>query len=335
MKLKSTYVGLCNANHIDRVYTDRVKDRIRELTDLYDHVIDAANAAEHAGRLGEIDVAFSAWGMPAFTQSDIKTYFPNLKVLFYGGGTVQEFARAWLNCGVRIVSGWGANAVAVAEFAASQILLANKGFFQCLGMTKRDYRAAHRYVEGFPGNYKISVGILGAGMIGRLVIGHLKKCEIDILVFDPFLGDGDAVRLGVRKATLHEIFARCQTVSNHLANKPETVGLLNREHFGRMLPNATFINTGRGAQVVERDLIEALKAEPGRSAVLDVTWPEPPAAGSELFTLGNVFLTPHVAGSVSCDVERHGIYMLEEFLRYSAGEKMKYEVDMEMLKTLA
>lgn len=68
--------------------------------------------------------------------------------------------------------------------------------------------------------------------------------------------------------------------------------MLRYEHFSRMLPNAVFLNTGRGAQVVEEDLVRALQEEPGRTAVLDVTLPEPPEADSPLWKLENVVLTP-------------------------------------------
>ena len=67
--------------------------------------------------------------------------------------------------------------------------------------------------------------------------------------------------------------------------------MLNYGLFSKMLPTATFLNTGRGAQVVEADLIRALKEQPNRAAVLDVTFPEPAEADSELYTLENVFLT--------------------------------------------
>ncbi len=67
--------------------------------------------------------------MPALAEEEIARFFPKLKAVFYAAGTVQGFARPFLNRGIRIFSAWGANAVPVAEFTVSQILLANKGFF--------------------------------------------------------------------------------------------------------------------------------------------------------------------------------------------------------------
>jgi len=144
-----------------------------------------------------------------------------------------------------------------------------------------------------------------------------------------------AAQLGVRKTELVDLFAGCDTISNHLANLPATVGMLNKEHFDRMLPHATFINTGRGAQVVEADLIKALREVPTRTAVLDVTDPEPVEPGSELLKLDNVILTPHIAGSMNREVARMGLYMAEECGRYLSGEPLRYEVTLKMLETMA
>ncbi len=124
-------------------------------------------------------------------------------------------------------------------------------------------------------------------------------------------------------------------ISNHLANNSETVGIINKNHFSRMKSHASFINTGRGAQVVEEDMVEALRRNKTISAVLDVTYPEPPEQDSPLYTLDNVFLTPHIAGSLGNEVHRMGEYMLDEFRKYDRGEAVRYSVTLEMLKTMA
>ena len=172
-------------------------------------------------------------------------------------------------------------------------------------------------------------------MIGKMVIQKLHENEVDILVFDPFLPEEKAAELGVKKTSLEEIFATCQTVSNHLANKEEIRGILTAELFASMPDNACFINTGRGAQVDEAGLIAALIDKPTRSAVLDVTWPEPPAADSPLYTLPNVYLTPHIAGSLGNEVWRMAMYAYEEYLRFCKGEPLQYAVSEQMLATMA
>ncbi|MBQ6238911.1 MAG: hydroxyacid dehydrogenase [Firmicutes bacterium] len=287
--------------------------------------------------LADVEVIFSTWGMPALTEEQIADYLPNLKEIYYSAGSVQFFARPFLARGVRIFSAWAANGVPVVEFALSQILLANIGYYQASRyQSMGELEKARAAANGFPGNYDVKVGILGAGMIGSMLIEKLHDYHVEVLVYDPFLSDERAAALGVRKASLEEIFTECQTISNHIANNAQTVGMLNYEScFKYMKDNATFINTGRGAQVVEDDLVRVLQEKPNATAVLDVTWPEPPVAGHPFYSLPNVFLTPHMAGSTGNEVHRMSLYMLEEYKRVHSGQAPLYEVTEDMLARMA
>ena len=163
----------------------------------------------------------------------------------------------------------------------------------------------------------------------------LKNYRFDVVAFDPFLSDARAEEIGVTKVSLSELFATSQVVSNHLANNPDTVGMLGGALFESMLPYATFLNTGRGAQVVEDDLVATLRARPDITAVLDVTMPEPPEDGHPFYTLENCFLTPHIAGSLCDEVVRMAEYMEKEFSLYLSGAPLRYEVTPKMLETMA
>jgi len=285
------------------------------------------------GQFKDTEYIFSTWGMPEFTEDEIKKYLPNLKAIFYAAGTVQKFARPFLNCGVKIFSAWAANAVPVAEFTVAQITLANKGFFKTMRFT--DKTESRKIFKNYPGNFNVKIGIIGAGMIGKLVINMLKAYRLEVLVFDPFLPDEKARELGVTKVDLDTLFSECQVVSNHLANNEQTKGMLCGKHFEKMLPYSTFINTGRGAQVVESELIATLKSRPDIMALLDVTYPEPPEKDSELYTLPNCILTPHIAGSSGYEVRRMGEYMKSEYDAFVNGRPTKYEVTFKMLETMA
>lgn len=172
-------------------------------------------------------------------------------------------------------------------------------------------------------------------MIGSLVAKMLQQYSVKVLCFDPFLSEERASQLKVRKVDLPTLFQESQTISNHLANNPQTVGMLHYGLFRLMKKNATFLNTGRGAQVVEADLVRALQEEQERTAVLDVTFPEPPEKGHPFYHMPNVFLTPHIAGSMNCEVVRMSEYMRDECFALMDGEKIRYQVTLEMLKTMA
>jgi phosphoglycerate dehydrogenase-like enzyme len=93
-----------------------------------------------------------------------------------------------------------------------------------------------------------------------------------------------------------------------------------------MKNDATLINTARGALIDEEALVTVLGERPDLFAVLDVTDPEPPLPGSPLFSLPNVVVTPHLAGTLNTERRRQGRLMASELARYVAGEPFEHEV---------
>ncbi len=321
--------------NIPAVYSDDMLARLSDEFDMLPYICSKDDFPALEGELQKVEYIFSTWGMPALSEEEIRRYLPRLKAVFYAAGTVQQFARPFIACEVDVFSAWAANAVPVAEVAASEILLANKGFFRREVKSRADWQNDDRE-RLYPGNFRTRVGILGAGMIGKMVINHLRRHELEIYVFDPFLPDEKAAELGVTKTGLHEVFASCNVISNHLANNEQTKGMIDRSCFDLMGKAAVFINTGRGAQVNTADLIAAMKACPERLALLDVTDPdEPPAEESELYRLPNVRLTPHIAGSIGNEPRRMAEYMFAEYKAYSEGKPTKYKVTAKMLETMA
>lgn len=291
---------------------------------------------ENRNDFKNIQIIFSTWGMPTFTEEEIKGIFPSLKYVFYAAGSVQYFARPFLNLGIKVFSAWAANAIPVAEYTVSQIVLANKGFFSLNGYHSLDgYRCAANNHKNFLGNYEASVGIIGAGMIGSLVIQMLKNYDLRVLVYDPFLSAEKATELNAKKVSLQELFEQCNVVSNHLADNDATKDMLGYSLFCKMPKFATFLNTGRGAQVKEDELAAALSERSDITAILDVTVNEPPTKKSPLWTLNNCILTPHIAGSSGNEVRRMAEYMYSEYLACMENKPTKYEVTLEMLKTMA
>lgn len=318
------------------VYPAELIEKLRQQADLDKEVYSREEILAEPAKFANVEFLFSTWGMPSMTEEEIARCFPNLQCVFYAAGTVQKFARPFLERGIKVFSAWAANAVPVAEYTLAQILLSNKGFYSTSRMAKTGDRAAAKALaKCYLGNYGERVGLIGAGMIGSLVAEMLKAYRLEVLVFDPFLSDEKAEKLNVKKTSLEEIFSTCRVVSNHLANNAQTVGMLNGGLFSQMLPYATFINTGRGAQVVEADLVDALREREDLTALLDVTDPEPPEQGHPFYSLPNCILTPHIAGSMGNETHRMAEYMAEEWERYTKGLPTRYEVTEAMLATMA
>lgn len=319
----------------DKTFGGGRLEKVKKEFDVFEKTVTSKSLAKYKNELSKAEILFSTWGMPHLTKEQIKEYFPNLKCVFYAAGSVQDFAQEFLDCGVRVFSAWGANAVPVAEYVFAQITLASKGFFKSARKTSWTRATAYLNFSSMPGNFDINVGLVGAGMIGSMVAEKLKALDVNVYVFDPFLSDERVEKLGVTKTDLHTLFETCDIISNHLANNEQTKGMLDRECFNRMKPKGVFINTGRGAQVVEKDLVRAMRKGKGRLALLDVTMPEPPKFFSPLNFTKNIILTPHMAGSSGNEIWRMADYMIEQAVNFKNGEEVKWEVKKEMLATMA
>jgi phosphoglycerate dehydrogenase-like enzyme len=331
-----TAAALCGNEswQLDRVYGMGRRERLAAAADLFPETITAENFDRLAPVLRNIEAIFSTWGMDAALAAKL-CGLPKLKVFFYAAGSVQHFARPLLDKGVTVVSAWAANAVPVAQFTLSQILLSFKGYFRNVREARLPENRGRTLIPEAPGIFGETAALLGCGMTGREVARLLRPFGLQVIVYDPFLSDSDAASLGVLKASLQEAFARAFVVSNHLADLPPTRGLLGRDLFASLRPGATFINTGRGATVVEPELAGVMRARPDLTALLDVTWPEPPAADSPWYTLDNVRLSTHIAGSAGGEVVRMADYCLEEFAAWREGKPLRYGVTKAMLETMA
>jgi len=308
------------------------RERIAELTDLYPHVITGGNFDQHAAALSDVEVIFATWGIPRFSESHFSA-MPNLKAVFYAAGNVRSFADPLVERGVVLVGAWDINAIPVAEMCLSQILLSLRGYF----------RAVRRYediktgvAKTFPrsGVFGETVGLIGLGKIGTRVRNLLSDYPIKVIVHDPFLTESRAQELDVESVSLEQVFERSLVVSNHIPDLESTAGTLNATHFKVMREGATFINSGRGAQVVEQDLIRVFSARPDLTALLDVTLPEPPGANSLLWKMTNVAISPHVGGTIGDEVVRLADCVIDEFENWSDGRPLQYEITAKVLETM-
>jgi len=279
---------------------------------------------ENLDLLQSIDFIFSGWGMPKVT-SEFLTAAPNLKVIFYGAGSVNAWATpAMWQRGIAVTTANQANAVPAAEFTLATILFSLKHGFRLA----KDQTTTRGFMirPEVPGCYRSVVGLIGMGTVARLVVSLLRPFEVSVVAYDPYLTDSDARQLGVSKVSLAELFSVSDAVSLHAPDVPQTRGMITGEHITSMKPGATFINTARGNIVREDEMIIALRNRLDLQAVLDVTQREPLPTSSPLNDLPNVTITPHIAGSQGRECQRMGQYMVDELQRYLAGVPLLWQV---------
>ena len=138
----------------------------------------------------------------------------------------------------------------------------------------------------------------------------------------------------VRLTSLEELLAASEVVSLHAPLTPVTRGMLDARGLALMREGAVLVNTARGP-IVDQTALTAELVSGRIDAVLDVTATEPLPPDSVLFTLPNVFLTPHIAGALGGEVLRLGRLAVEEVERYVAGLPLRYEVLPDQLDRLA
>jgi phosphoglycerate dehydrogenase-like enzyme len=283
--------------------------------------------------LREVEVIFSGWGAPVMDAAFLAAA-PRLRAVFYGAGSIRYFATdaLWAR-DVMVSSAQAINAVPASEYALATILFSLKRGWQHAQEAKRGPAGFKRLPTA--GACGSKVGLVSLGMIGRLVRERLRPFEVEVLACDPFVTSAQAAQLGVRLVSLPEIFAECDVVSLHTPWLKETEGMVTGALLGTMKPGATLINTARGALVRESELAAVLARRTDLTAVLDVTWPEPPVADSPLYVLPNIVLTPHIAGSMDRECRRLGREMIEEFDRWARGEPLKWRIVREQAALLA
>ncbi len=148
-----------------------------------------------------------------------------------------------------------------------------------------------------------TLGLVGFGHIARQVVRKLSGFEMNVMAFDPHVGDDTLALHGVEPAGLSALVAASDIVSLHCPLTSATRHLLGQEELRLMKRTAVLVNTSRGAIVDERALLRALTEGWIAGAGLDVLEDEPPPVNHPLFQLENVVLTPHVAALSADGVE--------------------------------
>jgi phosphoglycerate dehydrogenase-like enzyme len=329
--MKKALLLLPPANR-DRIYTPQAIAEIGELLDLADVSGDVGDLDALRPALADAEVIVSGWGMMT-ADEDFLAAAPKLEAIFYGAGSVRYFVTdALWDRDVVVTSAWAANAIPVIDYTVAAMVFGLKQALQANRVTCRERRFVRS--NEIRGTYGAKVGIIGVGMIGRGVIERLAPYEVQVRCCDPKLSAEEAAELGAELTDLDDLFRTCDVVSLHAPNIPATAGMLTGEHFRSMKDGAVFINTARGRIIREPEMIEELRR--GRIfAFIDVTDPEPPEPESPLYTLPNVFLTPHLAGAVGHEVYRNARYTIEEIGRYLAGQPLRWQVTRDMMAWMA
>ncbi|RXZ67143.1 hydroxyacid dehydrogenase [Agromyces albus] len=270
--------------------------------------------------LARADALLTGWDTPPLTAAALDAA-PRLRHVIHAGGAVE-----WLfpdgGRGIEASDTGAVNATPVAEYALAMVLLANKDAFRARELY-RDRRAYIDREEEFEasGNHIRTVGVVSASRTGRALIELLRPfATLRVLVYDPYLGARDAHALGVESVTLAQLMRSSDVVTLHPPVLPDTIGMISEEMLALLPDGATLINTARG-EIVDQAALERELRSRRIKAILDVSEPEPLPASSPLYDLPNVFLTPHIAGSMGTELRRMGDEVAAILTRFAGRER--------------
>ncbi|SBT88924.1 Phosphoglycerate dehydrogenase [Streptomyces sp. DI166] len=312
--------------HLPQLFPPPLMARLRRTADLDPAlVVRDFTDPSVAGALARADVLITGWGCPHL-DADALAAAPRLRAVLHSAGSVRSLiGDAVWERGIGVSSAVAANALPVAEYTLAMILLTGKDAF-----TQRDrYRATHTQPSptetAHIGNVGRRVGIIGASRVGRRLLELLRPFDFEVLLHDPYVSEPEAAALGAQLVTLETLLSRSDIVSLHAPDLPETHRMLDAPRLALIRDGGVLINTSRGALIDQEALTQELIR--GRlQAVLDVTTPEPLPPTDPLYDLPNVFLTPHIAGSLGNELTRLGHIVTEELERVATNSPLKHAV---------
>jgi len=198
--------------------------------------------------------------------------------------------------GITVYPATGANALSVAEYAVTKVMMLLRG----------SYGSAEAVMAGtWPRSALIGretagkiLGIVGLGGIGRETARRAAALGMGVIACDPYLDDDNPAWKLARSASLGELLETADAVSLHVPLTSETRHMIGPDQFAAMKPGAVIVNTARGGVLDEAALADAMRSGHLSGAALDVFETEPLTAEAAVKFRGlkNLILTPHIAG---------------------------------------
>lgn len=243
--------------------------------------LDAANAGRH--RLAYYDTRLSAATVPLARGAGAVCAFVNdqlsaevVAALAAGGVRLIALRCAGFNHvdlaaarahGLRVARVPAYSPHAVAEHTLALMLALNRRIHRAFARVREGNFA----LEGLLGFdlHRRTVGVVGTGRIGAIVVRILGGFGCPVLAHDPHQ-DPDCIAAGARYVDLEELLGNADIVTLHCPLTPQTHHLIDRQALGRARPGLMLVNTSRGALIDTRAVIHALKAGTIGALALDV-----------------------------------------------------------------
>jgi glyoxylate/hydroxypyruvate reductase A len=284
--------------------------------------------AEHAP-----DIEFRQWpdlGNPADIEylaawqapDDLPTLLPNLKALFAISAGVDQLNLHTLPPALPVARMLDPGITrGMCEYATFAVLSLHREMLRYRQQQRQNQWQAHALVPAS----RRRVGIMGLGQQGCAILDSLKPFGFQLSGWARSEHRLDDVACFAGPAQLPAFLAQCDILICLLPLTEQTLGILDRHLFNQLPRGAALVNMGRGAHLVEPDLLQALASGQLSGAVLDVLHEEPASAGHPFWQHPQILLTPHIAAMTQA--ESAFSVLLENIRRHQRGETLLGQID--------
>jgi phosphoglycerate dehydrogenase-like enzyme len=278
-------VILPSAENIDHFYERELRARFPELT---------VNCVDHHEKAGPyIDAAETIMTFSPFVTDRVVRDAKRLKWIQVLGSGVDGVANLpSLRKDVLITSGRGVQATPVSEAALALMLALSREL-------PRMFRNQETHTwERWPSQLLSghTLGIVGVGQIGEALAIKARALGMHVVGISSALRAAEGFDRMYRRDQLRDAVREIDYLVLLTPHSPDTHHIINEGVLSRMKSSAFLVNVARGGVVNEADLIQALRNNTIRGAALDVFESEPLSPDSELWSLPNVIISPHLGG---------------------------------------
>jgi D-3-phosphoglycerate dehydrogenase / 2-oxoglutarate reductase len=227
--------------------------------------------------------------------ADIIAAADNLKVVGRAGtGLDNVDIPAASKRGIVVMNTPGGNSVATAEHTLSMMMALARNIPQANASMKGGQWDKKKF--GGTELYNKVLGVVGLGKIGAIVADRSMGMGMKVLGYDPFLSSEQIKQMGVREATLEDIYRESDFITLHVPLNNETRGLINSQTIAKMKQGVRIINCARGPIFNTAELAEGVKSGKVAGVALDV-YPVEPPDDRTLIDLDQVICTPHLGAA--------------------------------------
>ncbi|MBW1732136.1 MAG: phosphoglycerate dehydrogenase [Deltaproteobacteria bacterium] len=238
--------------------------------------------------------------------------------------------------GIVVMNAPEGNTITTAEHAIAMMLALSRNIPQATASLKEG-KWEKKKLQGRE-LFNKTLGLVGAGHIGRIVADRAQGLKMKVIVYDPYIKPESIEKLDLEPVDFEDLLRRADLITIHTPKTEETTNMFNKETFSKMKKGAMLINCARGGIVNEDDLYDALSSGHLGGAALDVFSKEPPGK-IRLMELPNFICTPHLGASTKEAQENVAKIIAEQIVDYLLHGTVKNAVNVpsisaELLSTL-